>query len=100
LLRAFFGGELAGSDEEIAALTLAELKKILGPLPEPVFSVVRRWPKSLPQYEVGHLERIAELDGLVRDWPGLWLLGNAYRGVGLPDLIRDVRAAAREFLEG
>jgi oxygen-dependent protoporphyrinogen oxidase len=100
LLRAFFGGELAGSDEEIAALTLAELKKILGPLPEPVFSVVRRWPKSLPQYEVGHLERMAELDGLVRDWPGLWLLGNAYRGVGLPDLIRDVRAAAREFLEG
>ena len=103
LLRAFFGGEqahaiAAKSDDEIAALALAELSKILGPLPEPAFQIVRRWPSSLPQYEVGHLERVAEIEALVSQQPNLWLLGNGYRGVGLPDLIRDARAAARELL--
>jgi oxygen-dependent protoporphyrinogen oxidase len=88
----------AKSDEVIAARTLAELRKLLGPLPDPIFSVVRRWPRSLPQYAVGHLERMAELDGLAKELPGLWLLGNAYRGVGLPDLVRDARGAARELL--
>ena len=104
LLRAFFGGEqaptiAAKSDDEIAALALAELTKILGPLPIPAFQIVRRWPNSLPQYEVGHLDRVAEIDTLVRQQPNLWLLGNAYRGVGLPDLIRNSRAAACELLD-
>jgi oxygen-dependent protoporphyrinogen oxidase len=99
LLRGFFGGHLGDtlakkSDAEIAARTLKELRALLGPLPDPTFSVVRRWPKSLPQYGVGHLDRMAELDSLVAELPGLWLLGNAYRGVGLPDLVRDARAAA------
>ena len=104
LLRAFFGGEPAPliaskSDDEIAALALAELQKILGPLPAPAFQIVRRWPNSLPQYEVGHLDRVAQIDALVRRQPNLWLLGNAYHGVGLPDLIRDARAAARQVLD-
>jgi oxygen-dependent protoporphyrinogen oxidase len=100
LLRAFFGSDLGGTDEEIAALALRELDAILGPLPAPLFSVVRRWPLSLPQYEVGHLDRMAELESLVAAHPGLWLVGNAYRGVGLPDLIREARAAARSFISG
>jgi oxygen-dependent protoporphyrinogen oxidase len=103
LIRAFFGGAqahtiAAQSDEAIAAIALDELQKILGPLPTPAFSVVRRWPASLPQYEVGHLDRIAELEALVRDQPSLWLIGNAYHGVGIPDLIRDARAAAHAVL--
>jgi oxygen-dependent protoporphyrinogen oxidase len=104
LLRGFFGGELsvqlaAKRDAVIAARTLTELRALLGPLPEPIFSVVRRWPRSLPQYGVGHLERMTELDGLVKQLPGLWLLGNAYRGVGLPDLVRDARVAVRELAQ-
>jgi oxygen-dependent protoporphyrinogen oxidase len=104
LLRAFFGGDQAPrvaalTDAEVAELARRELEKVLGKLPDPSFTVVRRWPRSLPQYEVGHLERMAEVDSLCRELPGLWLLGNAYRGVGLPDLIRDARAAAKEFLE-
>ena len=103
LLRAFFGGEQAHtvatmSDDEIAGLALSELTKILGPLPTPAFQIVRRWPNSLPQYEVGHLVRVAEIESLVSQQPNLWLLGNGYRGVGLPDLIRDARAAARQLL--
>ena len=63
------------------------------------FTVVRRWPRSLPQYGVGHLERMAELEERVHALDGLSLLGNGYRGVGLPDLIRDARAAARREME-
>jgi oxygen-dependent protoporphyrinogen oxidase len=101
LLRAFFGGQAAErvmrcGNDEIAAVARMELAHILGPLPEPRVTVVRRLPLSLPQYSVGHLERMAELQTRVGKLGDLWLLGNGYRGVGLPDLIRDARAAARQ----
>ncbi len=101
LIRAFFGGEtadrlLACTDEAIADLARRELSAILGPLPAAAVTVVRRWPRALPQYAVGHLERMAILDGRVQALGNLWLLGNGYRGVGLPDLVRDARAAARQ----
>jgi len=104
LVRAFFGGAAAErlmgcGNDETAAVARLELARILGPLPEPQITVVRRWPNSLPQYAVGHLERMAELDQQVKQLDGLHLLGNGYRGVGLPDLIRDARAAARQIAE-
>jgi oxygen-dependent protoporphyrinogen oxidase len=103
LLRAFFGGAAAErlmrcGNDETAAVARLELARILGPLPEPQVTVVRRWPRSLPQYSVGHMERMAELDERVRTLDGLWLLGNGYRGVGLPDLVRDARAAAHAVI--
>jgi protoporphyrinogen oxidase len=103
LIRAFFGGDAAErlmrcGNDEVASIARLELAHILGPLPEPQVSVVRRWPKSLPQYAVGHLERMQELDERVRSLDGLNLLGNGYRGVGLPDLIRDARIAARQII--
>ena len=104
VVRAFFGGEGAAnlnsqSDEEIVKVALTQLRNILGAIPEPSFHTVCRWPRSLPQYEVGHLDRIAELERLVEQVPGLHLLGNSYRGVGIPDLIRDARAAARAIAD-
>jgi oxygen-dependent protoporphyrinogen oxidase len=104
LVRAFFGGKAAErlmrcGNDETAAVARMELARILGPLPEPQMTVVRRWPRSLPQYGVGHPERMKELEERVQALDGLWLLGNGYRGVGLPDLVRDSRAAARQFVE-
>ena len=75
-----------------------QLGRILGPLPDPQETLVRRWPLSLPQYTVGHDERICRLETLARSWPGLHLVGNAYHGVGLSDLIREGRATARKIL--
>ncbi|MEO8737634.1 MAG: protoporphyrinogen oxidase [Edaphobacter sp.] len=103
LVRAFFGGDAAErltscGNDEIAAVARLELAHILGPVPEPQVTVVRRWPKSLPQYAVGHLERMTELNERIHELDGLWLLGNGYRGVGLPDLIRDARTAARQIV--
>jgi oxygen-dependent protoporphyrinogen oxidase len=101
VLRAFFGGDSAtalanATDAAVVAASLAQLSSLLGfTLPTPEHTVVSRWPRSLPQYEVGHLDRIAELDALVAQLPGLTLLGNSYCGVGLPDLIHAARTAAR-----
>lgn len=103
LIRAFFGGDAAErlmrcGNDEVSSIARLELAHILGPLPEPQVTVVRRWPKSLPQYAVGHLERMKELDERIRSLGGLYLLGNGYRGVGLPDLIRDARTAAQQSI--
>ncbi|HEY5056423.1 MAG TPA: protoporphyrinogen oxidase [Acidobacteriaceae bacterium] len=112
LVRAFFGGAAATRvtnciNDEIAAIARMEMARILHstaplaahmPAPPPVLTIVRRWPNSLPQYEVGHPDRVAELEGRLRALPGLaglTILGNALHGVGIPDLIRDARTAAR-----
>jgi oxygen-dependent protoporphyrinogen oxidase len=116
LLRAYFGGAAADrlarcNNDEIAAIARLELARILNryphehaplsghaltPLPPSVLTVIRRLPHSLPQYAVGHLDRAAELELRLQRLPGLTLLGNALHGVGVPDLIRDARRAARE----
>jgi oxygen-dependent protoporphyrinogen oxidase len=102
LLRVFFGGPavpelFAENDDTLIAQAHAALGDILNVLPEPMFTVLRRWPNSLPLYAVGHLARIAELEKKVARLPHVRLIGNAYRGVGLPDLIRDGRNAVREM---
>jgi oxygen-dependent protoporphyrinogen oxidase len=100
LLRAFFGGHsgdalLGEADDQIIARARLLLARVLGPLPPAAETVVRRWPQSLPQYAVGHLDRMAALESLLRAMPSLSLVGCAYYGVGLPDLIRHGRATAR-----
>ncbi|MEO7029472.1 MAG: protoporphyrinogen oxidase [Acidobacteriaceae bacterium] len=102
VIRVFFGGNSTEffadkSDAEVAATALTQLQKILGPLlaPEPSLTTIRRWPRSLPQYEVGHLDRLAELDTRIAALGNLTLLGNSYRGIGLPDLIHAARTAVR-----
>jgi oxygen-dependent protoporphyrinogen oxidase len=105
ILRAFFGSGSAEhfaqtSDADVAATALTQLETLIGKLPTPAQTTVRRWPRSLPQYEVGHLDRMAELDTRLATQPqlaNLTLLGNAYRGVGLPDLIHASREAVRKL---
>lgn len=102
LLRAFFGGAAAPAllqEDDTTLLTQAHtaLGRILGRLPEPNFALVRRWPDSLPLYPVGHLERIQNMEDRVAQFPCMRLIGNAYRGVGLPDLIHAGRTAAHEI---
>ena len=52
----------------------------------------------MPQYEVGHLDRVSEIEQLVSELPGLSLAGNAYRGAGIPDCVRSGEAAAEALL--
>jgi oxygen-dependent protoporphyrinogen oxidase len=113
LLRVFFGGpDFNSSHSPDSAdpsvwpasaslwidLAISQLQQIWPQLPPPVASLVRHWPHSLPQFEIGHRARVAAITERAQALPGLVLLGNAYRGVGLPDLIRDARSASRELL--
>lgn len=100
LLRAFFSNAAADQlshlpDQQIVAIAREQLNGFLGLLPETAdVTLVGRWPRSLPQYEVGHVARIAQFDRCIAGLPGLSVIGNALHGVGLPDLIRDATHAA------
>jgi oxygen-dependent protoporphyrinogen oxidase len=52
----------------------------------------------MPQYEVGHLDRVQAIETELQQIPNLWLAGNAYRGAGIPDCIRSGEAAAEKLL--
>ena len=101
LLRLFVGGsrnpEVAElGDAPLLELARAELRDILGIRAEPLWSRIYRWPRSNPQYDVGHL---AHIDALERLCPaGLYLAGSAYRGVGIPDCARQGQVAAERTL--
>ena len=103
LLRAFAGGALqpeifALDEEEMSARVEADLRELLGISEDPLFVEVAKWERSMPQYEVGHLERVAEIEDLVKKIPGLALAGNAYRGAGIPDCIRSGEEAAKALV--
>jgi oxygen-dependent protoporphyrinogen oxidase len=76
-----------------------ELRAFLGLYAEPRMARVYRWPASMAQYEVGHLDRLAEIERLRAELPGLALIGSAYRGIGVPDCIRSGRDAATEITQ-
>jgi oxygen-dependent protoporphyrinogen oxidase len=89
---------LAEPDEEIVAAVLAELREIAGVTAKPRFWRIARWPRSMAQYAVGHPQRLAEIEARTAAIPGLYLAGNAYSGIGVPDCIRMGRAAAEKIL--
>jgi oxygen-dependent protoporphyrinogen oxidase len=99
LLRAFVGGahheELVDlPDADLLALVREELRAIMGITAPPVVSRIFRWPQANPQYDVGHLERVARIESLAAALPGLYLTGSAYRGVGIPDCVRGAKETA------
>jgi oxygen-dependent protoporphyrinogen oxidase len=100
LLRAFFASSAADqlsrlSDDDIADIARNQLIELLGPLPEQAdVTIVRHWPRSLPQYEVGHVARMEKFKTCLSAMNGVAIAGNAIRGVGLPDLVRDATQAA------
>jgi oxygen-dependent protoporphyrinogen oxidase len=99
VLRASLGriGEahvLQRSDEELIALARHELRTLLGIAAEPVDAVLIRWGGGLPQYAVGHVERVARIRAAVAAVPRLAVCGAAYDGVGIPAVIASAYAAA------
>jgi oxygen-dependent protoporphyrinogen oxidase len=73
-------------DEELARACHRELQLALGVTGEPVFRQIVRWPRAIPQYDVGHLERVARIEAAVGRHPGLFVAGNALHGVSMPDV--------------
>ena len=105
ILRCFFGGTgdetaLQESDESLLAAAREELRRILGLTASPIFHTIARWPRSMAQYTVGHMTRVREIKARAAAIPGLYLAGNAYEGVGVPDCVRTGRMAATQILSG
>ena len=104
LLRAFVGGALQAKlfdldDDEMEGAVRHEFAALLGVEAAPLFSLIARYPHSMPQYLVGHLGRVAAIEQRVAAHPGLALAGSAYRGVGIADCVRSGEAAAQALLD-
>lgn len=104
LVRVFLGGALQPqmnqlSDQELIEVATDELRQLIGLLGPAECVEIARWPASMPQYHVGHLERVAAIEARVADLPGLALAGSAYRGVGVPQCILSGETAAERVVE-
>jgi len=81
-------GMLGLSDDELVQRVRADFRRLLHLMTKPIFSSVTRWPDSMPQYVVGHSEWMNRLNDILAGIPGLYLAGNSYSGVGVPDCVR------------
>ncbi|HEV3416993.1 MAG TPA: protoporphyrinogen oxidase [Pirellulales bacterium] len=103
LIRTFVGGacqrELVDlSDADLEQFVSEELGDLLGITGQPLWTMIARWSQSMPQYHLGHLDRVARIEARARALPGLALAGNAYRGVGIPQAIHSGEEGAARLL--
>jgi len=108
LMRGFLGGgrdphRLESDDATLIEDARAELTELLGITGDPLLTRVYRYMRQSPQYEVGHLERVSEIERRLAAIPGVFVTGSGFRAIGIPDCIADGRAtaaAAAAFVSG
>jgi oxygen-dependent protoporphyrinogen oxidase len=105
LLRGFLGGPrdqavLEKSDDELIELARTQMVELIGVKPEarPRYARIFRWEGGMPQYTLGHLDRVDEIERLQAEVAGLALAGNAYRGVGVPNALESGERAVTKVL--
>ncbi len=103
LLRAFLGGKLQETllerdDAELMAAARNDLAELLDIRGAPAWCMIHRWHKALAQYDVGHLDRIKAIRDRAASHPGLFLAGNGFEGVGIPDCIAEAERAAAQLI--
>lgn len=101
LLRVFFGGSrnpamMERTDDELLAIARLELDRIMGIQAAPVLHRIFRWPRANPQYDVGHLGRVAAIEAALP--AGLWATGSPYRGIGIPDCVHQAQQTATQVM--
>jgi Protoporphyrinogen oxidase len=89
LLRCFVTGNISDVP--------GELREKMGITAEPLFRRVYPWPNSMPQYTVGHAQRVHVVEEMLKDFPGLHLVTNALHGIGIPDCVRLARSVAEQI---
>ena len=102
LLTSFVGGATDATaatlqPQELTSLAHREISPVLSIANAPVFSNVTIWPRALPQYNLGHADRLARLEQLRAQFPGLWLTGNYLRGPAIGSCIDQALAVADEM---
>jgi oxygen-dependent protoporphyrinogen oxidase len=101
LLRVFFGGSRSPKsmeldDEKLLATVRTQLRELMGIEASPLFYRIYRWSRSNAQYDVGHLDRLTQIESALPE--GLYLTGSAYRGVGIPDCVKQSQDTAQKIL--
>jgi oxygen-dependent protoporphyrinogen oxidase len=104
LVRGFIGraGRQAALQRDDSALVdtmLREIHDVLGFAVTPTLARVYRWDQAMPQYNLGHIDRIAKIESSLAAVPGVELAGNMLRGVGIPDCIASGQAAAARLAD-
>lgn len=104
LIRTFIGGArdpraLEQTDGELVARSIRALGPLLGITGEPLLTRVYRWDRASAQHDVGHRERVADIDRALARHPGLFVTGSGFRGIGIPDCVADGRATATRVVE-
>ena len=102
LIRVFVGGALRPDmaereDRDLTQRVLDELRPLIGLRGDPIVCDITRWRSAMPQYRVGHLERVARIEQRIAGISGLELAGNAYRGVGIPHAVCSGEQAAERL---
>jgi len=102
LIRCFIGGAMQSElvdlkDEELIEIATSQLNRSIGFSGETVFSDVFRWKQCMPQYHLGHLDRVKQIEEQVQRHPGLEIAGNSYWGVGVPACVASGKSAAERM---
>ncbi len=90
---------LSAADGELVELVRADLTNLMALHARPRITAVQRWPRSMPQYVVGHAQRCERISAALRERCGLYIIGNAYEGVGVPDCVRLAKETAKRIAE-
>ncbi|WP_459554579.1 protoporphyrinogen/coproporphyrinogen oxidase [Lacunimicrobium album] len=103
ICRTFVGGAMQAellqrTEDQIIETVQRELGSIFGLKGEPDFAIVCRWNRSMPQYHIGHLQRVAAIEQRLQTLPNLAMTTNAFHGVGLPEVIKEACEAAGRLL--
>ena len=104
LLRVFVGragqeDEIPWDDASLLEIAKEEVKLTLGITADPLLSRVYIWEKAMPQYNLGHPEKLAKIDAALADIPNLAFAGNGYRGIGIPDCIHSGELAVEKVFK-
>ena len=86
-------------NDKIVSTVFDELKPILGLKSDPEMVRVYRWDKAIPQYILGHSKILEKIDEKLKRYPGLYLTGNAYRGIGINDCVENGYTLAHEIIK-
>jgi oxygen-dependent protoporphyrinogen oxidase len=104
LLRSFVGGAknediVSWEDAKLLAAVQGDMEEVLKIAGAPLVARINRWHKSMPQYTLGHEERLSRIEQGLAKHPGLLVTGSAYRGIGISDCIHEAELTAHKILE-
>lgn len=104
LIRCYIGGRgresvLEQDDQPLVECVRRELAAIVGITTAPKYTEIHRWIRGMPQYVLGHQDRLAKVHHLLAAWPGLYLTGAGFYGIGIPDCIREGTKVGHQLIQ-